>query len=110
RGGTPARNARPSSPSLPRRGQGGGLVGRRGTRIHHAPIASTAAPVKSFFHVVTTDEAWARIAALEPVRDEIIRVAAALGRVLAEDLVAPADLPHFHRANMDGYAVRAADT
>jgi molybdopterin molybdotransferase len=86
------------------------LVGRRGTRIHHAPIASTAAPVKSFFHVVTTDEARARIAALEPVRDEIIRVAAALGRVLAEDLVAPADLPHFHRANMDGYAVRAADT
>jgi molybdopterin molybdotransferase len=30
--------------------------------------------------------------------------------VLAADLVAPADLPHFHRANMDGYAVRAADT
>ena len=23
---------------------------------------------------------------------------------------APADLPHFHRANMDGYAVRARDT
>jgi molybdopterin molybdotransferase len=70
----------------------------------------TAAPAKSFFHVVTTDEARARIAALEPVGTQTIRVAAALGRVLAADLVAPADLPHFHRANMDGYAVRAADT
>jgi molybdopterin molybdotransferase len=69
-----------------------------------------AVAVKSFFHVVTTDEARARIAACAPVRTETIRVATALGRVLAEDLVAPADLPHFPRANMDGYAVRAQDT
>ncbi len=34
----------------------------------------------------------------------------ALGRVLAEDVVAPVDLPAFSRAVMDGYAVRAADT
>ena len=74
------------------------------------PTAPPATTVKSFFKVVTTDEARARIAALEPVRTETIRVAAALGRVIAEDLVAPADLPHFHRANMDGYAVHASDT
>jgi molybdopterin molybdotransferase len=66
--------------------------------------------VKSFFHVVTTDEARAHIAAVTPVGTETIRVATALGRVIAEDLAAPADLPHFHRANMDGYAVRARDT
>ncbi len=72
---------------------------------HSAPVA-----VKSFFRVVTTDEARAQIAAFAPVGTETVRVADALGRVLAEDLKAPADLPHFHRANMDGYAVRAQDT
>jgi molybdenum cofactor synthesis domain-containing protein len=33
----------------------------------------------------------------------------AMGRVLAEDIVADSDLPPFDRAQMDGYAVRAAD-
>src|SRR6202171_2188362 len=32
-----------------------------------------------------------------------------LGRVLAEDIIADTDLPPFDRAQMDGYAVRAAD-
>jgi molybdopterin molybdotransferase len=30
--------------------------------------------------------------------------------VLAADLLAAADMPHFHRSSMDGYAVRADDT
>src|SRR5688500_77106 len=34
----------------------------------------------------------------------------ALGRVLAQDVVADSDLPPFDRSQMDGYAVRAADT
>lgn len=34
----------------------------------------------------------------------------ALGRVLAEDTVAPFDVPNFDRAAVDGYAVRAEDT
>ena len=33
----------------------------------------------------------------------------ALGRVLAEDIVADSDLPPFNRSQMDGYAVRAFD-
>src|SRR5262249_48613516 len=33
-----------------------------------------------------------------------------LDRVLAEDIVADTDLPPFNRSQMDGYAVRAADT
>lgn len=33
----------------------------------------------------------------------------AMGRILAEDIVADTDLPPFDRAQMDGYAVRAAD-
>lgn len=34
----------------------------------------------------------------------------AYGRVLAEDIHAPEDLPHFARSTMDGYAVIARDT
>ena len=34
----------------------------------------------------------------------------ALGRVLAEDVVAEVDVPGFDRASVDGFAVRAADT
>jgi molybdopterin molybdotransferase len=41
---------------------------------------------------------------------ESVSLADALGRVLAEDIVADCDLPPFDRAQMDGYAVRAADT
>ncbi len=41
---------------------------------------------------------------------ESIALADALGRVLAEDVVADSDLPPFDRAQMDGYAVRSADT
>jgi molybdopterin molybdotransferase len=43
-------------------------------------------------------------------RTEIVGLEAALGRVLAEDVVARETLPAFARATMDGYAVRAADT
>jgi molybdenum cofactor synthesis domain-containing protein len=41
---------------------------------------------------------------------ESIALADALARVLAEDVAADCDLPPFDRAQMDGYAVRAADT
>jgi molybdopterin molybdotransferase len=39
-----------------------------------------------------------------------VPTAEALGRVLAEDLRSPSDLPSFPRSTMDGFAVRAADT
>ena len=37
-------------------------------------------------------------------------LAAALSRVIASDVIAPVDAPPFDRANVDGFAVRAADT
>ena len=43
---------------------------------------------------------------LEP---EEVELADALGRVLAEEVRADADMPPFDRSAMDGYAVRAAD-
>ena len=40
---------------------------------------------------------------------EQVKLVQALGRVLAEDVVADSDLPPFDRSQMDGYAVRAED-
>ncbi len=40
---------------------------------------------------------------------EGVAIDASRGRILAEDIVADTDLPPFDRAQMDGYAVRAAD-
>ena len=44
-----------------------------------------------------------------PLPSERVPVSRALGRILAQDIVADSDLPPFDRAQMDGYAVRAAD-
>ncbi|HKN62862.1 MAG TPA: hypothetical protein VJV76_00875, partial [Gaiellaceae bacterium] len=44
-----------------------------------------------------------------PLPSEPVAVAAAAGRVTAEDVVARVDLPPFASSAMDGYAVRAAD-
>ena len=41
---------------------------------------------------------------------ETMDVPSALGRVLAEDILAPHPLPDFQRSTVDGYAVRARDT
>src|SRR6266850_7035790 len=40
---------------------------------------------------------------------ESVSIDAVFDRVLAEDIIADCDLPPFDRAQMDGYAVRAAD-
>ncbi len=55
-------------------------------------------------------EAVRRAFRAEPLGTEEVRLEGALGRVLAEDVVAPIDVPGFRRALMDGYAVRAEDT
>lgn len=47
---------------------------------------------------------------MSPVGTEQIRTVRARARVLAQDLYSSVDLPHFHRAAMDGYAVKAKDT
>lgn len=41
---------------------------------------------------------------------ETVSLADACRRILAEDVIADSDLPPFDRSQMDGYAVRAADT
>jgi putative molybdopterin biosynthesis protein len=68
---------------------------------------------QQFLNVIDRDEAERRFHAaldLRPRAAEPVPLTAALGRVLAEDIRSPVDVPSFDRANVDGYAVRAADT
>lgn len=44
------------------------------------------------------------------VETELVATAGALGRVTAEEIRSPEDLPAFPRSSMDGYSVRARDT
>jgi molybdopterin molybdotransferase len=56
-------------------------------------------------------EAWARIAAAaRPLPTEIEPLREAVGRIAAESVRSPVDLPGFDRSAMDGFAVRAQDT
>src|SRR5881392_827702 len=49
------------------------------------------------------------LAQVNPLPAESITLAESVGRILAEDVIADTDLPPFDRAQMDGYAVHAAD-
>jgi putative molybdopterin biosynthesis protein len=72
-----------------------------------------AARQEQFLEVVSAAEARRRFEARldrSPLESERVSLAAALSRVLAADVVAPVDAPPFDRANVDGFAVRAADT
>jgi putative molybdopterin biosynthesis protein len=66
---------------------------------------------EQFLSVVDRDEADRRFRAalspLEPLGVEVVALDDALGRVLAEDVASPADVPGFDRSNVDGYALRA---
>ncbi|WP_375138650.1 molybdopterin molybdotransferase MoeA [Ideonella livida] len=57
------------------------------------------------------DEARARVAAcLQPLTEtETVPLSAALGRVLAADVISPIDVPAHDNSAMDGYALHGAD-
>lgn len=66
-----------------------------------------------FLDVIDRDAAEQRFRAaltLQPLGAERIPLSDALGRVLAECVIAAVDVPSFDRSNFDGFAVRAADT
>lgn len=65
---------------------------------------------QTFFKVVAPQEALQLLLQVAPVAAERLPTLRARARVLAEDLYSQVDLPHFHRAAMDGYAVKAKDT
>src|SRR5687767_12908208 len=66
-----------------------------------------------FLDVIDRDEAERRFHAalqLRPCGQESVQLPHALGRVLADDIRSPIDVPAFDRSNVDGFAVQAADT
>jgi len=68
---------------------------------------------KQFLEVVDRDEAerrWRSVVPAQPLGTELVALDDLLGRVLAQDIRAEVDVPGFDRSNMDGFAVRAADT
>ncbi len=66
--------------------------------------------MKPFFQVKTSEEIYKIIKTLPPLTKENICLNDGLNRVLGDDIFSPEDLPHFPRATMDGFAVRARDT
>jgi len=65
---------------------------------------------QTFFKVLEPREALNVLLTVNPVGTEEILSVRARARVLADELRSAVDLPHFHRAAMDGYAVIAKDT
>src|SRR5580700_10535131 len=68
---------------------------------------------EQFLQVLDRDEAERRFRAAvdcTPRGREVFPLDAALGRVLATDVVSPVDVPSFDRSNVDGFAVVAEDT
>ena len=68
---------------------------------------------EQFLEVLDRDEAEARWRATidaTPLGAETIPIERSLSRVLAENVQSEVDVPGFDRSNMDGFAVRAADT
>ena len=72
-----------------------------------------AARQEQFLEVVSPEEAQARFLShldLRPLDHERVSLMASLGRVVSADIEAPIDTPPFDRSNVDGFAVRAADS
>ncbi|OGW38050.1 MAG: hypothetical protein A2X58_06115 [Nitrospirae bacterium GWC2_56_14] len=47
---------------------------------------------------------------IAPLASEELSISLSLGRIVAEKITSPEDLPEFDRSTMDGFAVRSADT
>jgi len=72
-----------------------------------------AARQEQFLEVVSAAEARRRFEVCvdrSPLAAATVPLSAALSRVLAADVIAPVDAPPFDRSNVDGFALRAADT
>lgn len=72
--------------------------------------ATSPTAAKQAERLLTVDEALERILArMRPLPSRVVPLLDALGRTLAQDVVADRDVPPFRNSAMDGYAVRGAD-
>src|SRR5258705_9625836 len=84
------------------------------SEMTNAPIPKNHDSVDQdqFLTILSREDALARFEAAlfpRPAPSEPRALADALGCALAEDVVAPIDVPPFDRSNVDGFAVRSAD-
>src|ERR1700682_2554656 len=78
----------------------------------HLPKNRDSVEQDQFLTILSREDALARfVAALFPraIPSEPRQLSDALGCALAQDIVAPIDVPPFDRSNVDGFAVRSAD-
>jgi len=76
------------------------------------PKAHDSHDQDQFLTILSREEALKRFEAAlfpRPLASQPRRFADALGCALAQDVVAPVDVPPFDRSNVDGFAVRSAD-
>src|SRR5690606_14197306 len=76
------------------------------------PSIRQGAGQEQLLTILSREGALARFEAVlfpRPVQTEERALAETLGLALAEDVVAPIDVPPFDRSNVDGFAVRAVD-
>ena len=60
--------------------------------------------------LLNVDEALKQIlVTIQPLSEESVGLAGALGRIIAQDVIASSNLPPFANSSMDGFAIRAAD-
>lgn len=64
---------------------------------------------KDFFNVLSVDEFIETLHSFSPLQPETVSIDKIDGRVLAQDIIAPEDLPLGSRSCMDGYALNASN-
>ena len=77
-----------------------------------SPKRSASLDQEQFLTVLSREEALSRFETAlfpRPARHEMRKLNDALGLALAEDVIAPIDVPPFDRSNVDGFAVRSSD-
>ena len=76
-------------------------------------VGTVLVKLKGFQKLTLTDQAlqiwFEHLYIVKPKVIQLCRCQDALGRVLAEDLMAQEALPRFDKSAMDGYAVKSAD-
>jgi len=66
--------------------------------------------MKGFFRVQTPAQLLQKLNRFKPLSYEEVPLEESLHRVLAEDIISPANLPEFPRSTVDGFALKAKDT
>jgi len=66
--------------------------------------------VKGFFQLISSKDFLELFDSFTTLDTEEVDLVNGLGRILAQEITAPEELPPFSRSTMDGFAVRARDT